>query len=206
MGRQMGRQDAPLGAPHSCSESWVAPTGPSMIDRGRLDMVVTRRSSSTSMACPTRPCRSATPHSSRCRRRLAVGPTRTSRPGAAAPRHARRRTRTNHRPLAPDEGLPPRPTARARRPETRSTTARPGRWSTGTSLAYMTLSSGGQRVCQRLRRAAPCARLASSISGEAGQEGPSSNPEGVLWARCGQGRARRPGASDHRTQDDHVRG
>jgi hypothetical protein len=42
MGRQMGRQDAPLGAPLSCPERWVSPKGPSMIDRGRLDMVVTR--------------------------------------------------------------------------------------------------------------------------------------------------------------------
>ena len=42
MGRQMGRQDAPLGAPLSCSESWVSPKGPPMIDRGRLDMPVTR--------------------------------------------------------------------------------------------------------------------------------------------------------------------
>jgi hypothetical protein len=41
-GRQMGRQDAPLGAPLLCSELWVSPKGPPMIDRGRLDVVVTR--------------------------------------------------------------------------------------------------------------------------------------------------------------------
>ena len=38
----MGRQDAPLGAPLSCSRRGVSPKGPPMIDRGRLDMLVTR--------------------------------------------------------------------------------------------------------------------------------------------------------------------
>ena len=38
----MGRQDAPLGAPLLCSKRGVSPKGPPMIDRGRLDMVVTR--------------------------------------------------------------------------------------------------------------------------------------------------------------------
>jgi hypothetical protein len=41
-GRQMGRQDAPLGAPLLCSKRGVSPKGPPMIDCGRLDMVVTR--------------------------------------------------------------------------------------------------------------------------------------------------------------------
>jgi len=38
----MGRQDAPLDAPLLCSIRGVSPKGPPMIDRGRLDMLVTR--------------------------------------------------------------------------------------------------------------------------------------------------------------------
>ena len=38
----MGRQDAPSGAPLLCSKRGVSPKGPPMIDRGRLDMLVTR--------------------------------------------------------------------------------------------------------------------------------------------------------------------
>ena len=42
MGRQVGRQDASMGAPLSCSEMWVSRKGPPMIDRGRLDLVGAR--------------------------------------------------------------------------------------------------------------------------------------------------------------------
>ena len=55
MGRQMGRQDAPLGAPLLCSESWVSPEGPPMIDRGRLDMLVTRTLELESRALHSKP-------------------------------------------------------------------------------------------------------------------------------------------------------
>jgi hypothetical protein len=64
-----------------------------------------------------RPCRPAPPHPSRCRNRLAARtthlPTRTNRPGAATPAHARRRPRTNDRsPLRTRDSrprLPPKP-------------------------------------------------------------------------------------------------